>query len=141
MLHGHLRVSQQVLLLSQLGLGIENLQVEAAVGEPDDDVALPYLLSLFRHFLHDDASLFGRDVDNLDGDDRSVEPDIVLEFTFRHLSYGHVLRTDPQGAPVVAEDKPQHHSQQKRPSCYIGDMLSLQAPFPLDYSVHNDFPL
>ena len=141
MLHSYLRVAKEVLLLCQLCFGIENLQVEVAVGETDDDIAFLYFLTFLCHLLHHDATLFGRDMHHLDRDDRPVQSDIVLELALRNIADGDILCINLQGALVIAEYNPQQNYQHECSSCYVRDVLLLQPSFLFYYSVHSGVPL
>ena len=60
-----------------------------------------------------DATFFGRDVHNLDGDYRTIHADVVFELTLRYIAYSHLIGPNAHGAFVVSEDEPQQQSEQE----------------------------
>ena len=106
LLHGHLRVAQEVLLLGKFSLGIKNLKVEIAVAQSQDDVALLHACAFLHNLFSHDASLFGRDLHHLNRHYLSVKPHIVVELTTSNVANGHVGAIDSHGACRTAEDKP-----------------------------------
>ena len=99
-------MAQQVLFLSQFCFGIQNLQVEVAVAQTDDDIALLDVRTLFDYLLHHDAAFLGRNLHHLDGHYLSVGAHIVLELSLRYLAYCQIVGIDFQRRGVIAKNQP-----------------------------------
>ena len=141
LLHRHLGVAQQVLLLGELGFGIQDLQVEVRIRETYDDITLFDRRTFLGHLLHDDAAFFGRNLHHLDRHYRTVQSHIVLELGIRHLADGQAIRLNPHRGAMVAENHPTNQCYQQDTSCDIGHMLCLQPAFLLYLSIHGNMPL
>ena len=96
LLHGYLRVSQQVLLLSQFCFGIQNLKVEVRIAQTNDDIAFMYHRSFLNHLFHDDATFLGRNLYHLDRQYLSVGTHIVLELRLAHIAEGQLILIDSE---------------------------------------------
>ena len=139
LLHGHLGVAQQVLLLGQFCLGVENLQVEIRVAQPDDDLPLLDHGSLFGHALRDDAALLRRELNHLNGNHLPGQAHIVFEFRLQDLADGEIVRADTHGGTVVAEDYPDKDEEDEKAPGNVRQMLALQAFLLFDEFIHNAY--
>ena len=131
LLHGHLRVAQQVLFLGQLRLGVQYLQVEVGVGQPQDDVSFLHLRAFFHHLLPHDAAFFGAELYDGDGLHLSVDADVVIELAVAHLGNVEGLSVHFQGGGMVAEQHPCQQGQQQCAARDVGQVLFLDPFFLL----------
>ena len=145
LLHRHLRVAQQVLLLRQFGLGIQDLQVQVAVRQADQHVASPHL----RPFLHDllghDAAFLGRHLHHGDGGHLPLDAHEVIEPGLPDFRDVQRPAVHLQHAAVRAEENPAYQGGQQRaarqprhvlaPETFLGFQLYIHNLCPL-----NDFP-
>ena len=106
LLHGYLCVAEQVLLFRQFSFGIENLQVEIAIGKTHNHVTFLHALSFLCHLLHHDATLLGRNLHHLDRHYCSAQSHIVLELAFCHRADGELLGIHLHRTGMVAKDCP-----------------------------------
>ena len=113
LLHRHLRVAQQVLLLGEFGLSIQNLQVEIAVAESEYHVALSDACTLLHNLLAHYAALLGRDLHHLDRQHLSVETHIVVELAASDVADGDVCGVYGHRTGGCAE----HYPHEERSEC------------------------
>ena len=97
LLHGHLGVAQEVLLLGQLGLAVENREVEVVVAEHHQHVAPTDGRALLHHDLLDDAALQRAELHGGDGLHLSRHAHVVVELALFHLRDGDGAGIHAQG--------------------------------------------
>ena len=145
LLHRHLRVPQQVLLFRQLGLGIQNLQVQMAVRQTDQHISGPDLCPFLHDFLGHDAPFLGRYLYHGDGGHLPFDAHEVIEPGLPDFRDVQRPAVHLQHAAVRAEENPayqggqQHAAHQPRhvlaPEAFLGFQLYIHNLCPL-----NDFP-
>ena len=113
LLHSHLRVAQQVLLLGEFSLSVENLQVEVAVAESEYHVSLSDACALLHNLLAHYAALLGRNLHHLDRQHLSVETHIVVELATSDVADGDVGDVYGHRAGGCAE----HYPHEERSEC------------------------
>ena len=91
LLHRHLGIAQQVLLLSEFGFGIQDLKVEVAIRKADYHIALLDVGAFLNHLFHHDATFFWRNLNNLNGHHLSVGAHIVLKLSTLHVADGQLV--------------------------------------------------
>ena len=127
LLHRHLRVAKEVLLLGQLRLGVEDLQVEARIGEADDDIAFLYLRALLDDPLTDDTALLGAELDDRNRLYLAVDPHEVVELVFSDVANAQSAGIDLECRGVIAKNDPSDKDDEQRATGDVGDMLLLKS--------------
>ena len=123
LLHRHLRVAEQVLLLGQLCLGVEDLQLKVRVAQADNHVAAAHLGAFFHDELLHDAALLGAELHDGDGLHLSVDAHEIVELVALHFADAEAARVYSQRRGVVAEDDPQHEDEQRRAARDVRQVL------------------
>ena len=127
LLHRHLRVAEEVLLLGQLRLGVEYLQIEARVGEADDDIAFLHLRALLDDPLTDDTALLGAELDDRNRLYLAVDPHEVVELVFSDVANAQSAGIDLECRGVIAKNDPSDKDDEQRATGDVGDMLLLKS--------------
>ena len=117
LLHGHLRVAQQILLFGKFSLSIKNLQVQIAVAQSQYHVAFLHASAFLNNLFSHDASLFRRYLHHLDGHHLSVKTHIVVKLATCDIAHRNVSSLYGHRARRAAEDYPceqRHHCHRRR---------------------------
>ena len=108
LLHRHLRVAEEVLLLGQLRLGVEYLQIEARVGEAE-------------------VALLGAELDDRNRLYLAVDPHEVVELVFSDVANAQSAGIDLECRGVIAKNDPSDKDDEQRATGDVGDMLLLKS--------------
>ena len=139
LLHGHLRIAQEVLLLGKLRFAVEDIQVQHRIGQPHDDVPLVHHGTLLHGFLRHHSALYGTDLNGVDGLHLTVDADIVVE-----LAPAHAVDADPSAfgselGAVIAEYGPCRQGEYYYRSPCIGIIFTRDERLLFFYfSIHDD---
>lgn len=137
LLHGELCVAQHVLLLGQLTLSVEDFEIEIGVAQPNNNVAFVHLSTLINDFLHDDASLFGRDLYHLNGHHVAVEAHVVIKLLVLNRSDAQSAVVHLERRSEVAHSQPYESHSQHHASSHPWPVLTWNAVFLLfDLYIH-----
>ena len=101
LLHRDLGVAQHILFLGQFALGIQYFEVEIAVAQFHDDVALVYVSTLIDHLFEHYATLLGRNLHHLNGHHPAIHVHIVVKFGLFHFADAQATTLDFQRRTVI----------------------------------------
>ena len=113
LLHLNHGVAQDVLLLGEVGLGVEDLHVEVLVAEDEDDIAGIDAAAFLGHDLLHHAAFQGTDLDGRHGRHLSADADVVVELALGDGAHGDVVRVDAEFLGIVPEDEPEDEGQEQ----------------------------
>ena len=107
LLHRNQGVAQDVLLLCKLGLGVEDLEVEVVVAQPDYHVAGLNLCAFLSYDFLDYAAFLRADLDGGHRLDLTADADVVIELSLTHFADCQCVGIDAEGRRVVPEKEPE----------------------------------
>ena len=137
LLHLDLRVSQNVLFLSEFRLGIQDLEVQVVVAQHKDRIPCPDLGTLLDQDGLDYSTLLRGELDCRHWLYPAADPDVVVELSPCGRADGQSVLVHPQGLVVGTGDEIDYEYSQKRsepprhgllcerhsPTCFLLDDL------------------